>query len=205
MRSGISFVQSIVLVLFLSACAAPYKAVPEGVNRIGDLYVVADSGWNLAPYIAASSDRKSTKNWTRDGLLLNTLAFIPAVPDGEALVSNTEKGAVLPVFRADMLPNEIEELAESTFVRIFGEGNAVFDTSDLRPHMFGTHRGFLFNVQARVTESPDYKGIAGAFVADAKLYFMYYLAADPYYYEKDLAAAEAIIRSATLTAPAQAT
>jgi hypothetical protein len=186
------------LTLALSACATSYKAVPAGVNSIGQLDVVAGPGWSLAPRISASSDRESTKNWTKDGLLLNTLAFIPAVPDGEALVTSRNDGAPLPVFRADMLPNEIEELAESTFVKIFGEGNAVFDTSGLRPHMFGTHRGFLFDVEASVTESPDYKGLAGAFVADEKLYFMYYLAADPYYFEKDLEAARAIIMSATL-------
>ncbi len=191
------------MALTLSGCVTGYTAVQPGANSIDDLNVVADAGWNLAPYIPASGDRKNTRNWTRDGLLLNTLTFIPAIPDGEALIVSREQGAALPVFRADMLPNEIEELAESTFVKIYGEGESVFDTSDLRPHMFGDNRGFLFNVEASVTESPDYRGIVGAFVADEKLYFMYYLAADPYYFEKDLAAAEAVIKSATLAAPIQ--
>ena len=193
------------LALTLSGCALGYTAVPAGVNSIEGLNVVVDPGWNLAPNTSASSDRKSTRTWTRDGLLLNTLAFIPAIPDGEALIRPREKGAALPVFRADMLPNEIEELAESTFVKIYGEGNAVFDTSSLRPHMFGEHRGFLFDVEASVTESPDYKGFVGAFIADEKLFLMYYLAADPYYFEKDLAAAEAVIKGATLAAPSGST
>ncbi len=191
--------------LTLSGCVVGYTAVPTGVNTIEGLNVVADPGWNLAPYFSASSDRKNSKSWTRDGLLLNTLAFVPAIPDGEALIKSNQKGAALPVFRADMLPNEIEELAESTFVKMYGEGNAVFDTSNLRPHRFGENRGFLFNVEASVTESPDYKGIVGAFIANEKLYFMYYLAADPYYYEKDLGAAEAIIKGATLAAPVEDT
>lgn len=192
-----------VLALSLSGCVVGYTAVPTGVNNIEGLNVMADPGWNLAPYYSASGDRKNSKSWTRDGLLLNTLAFIPAVPDGEALIQSRQKGAALPLFRADMLPNEIEELAESTFVKMYGEGNAVFDTSNLRPHRFGQHQGFLFNVEASVTESPDYKGVVGAFIVNDKLYFMYYLAADPYYYEKDLSAAEAIIKSATLAAPVE--
>ena len=189
------------IALTLSGCLASYTLVASGVNTVGDLSVVADPGWNLAPNVAGSGDRRNSQTWTRDGKLLNSLVLIPAVPDGESLIVSRDKSAALPVFRADMLPNEIEELAESTFVKLFGEGNAVFDTSNLRPHSFGEQRGFLFDVEASVTESPDYKGIVGAFIANDKLYFMYYFAADPYYYAKDLAAAEAIIKSAALVVP----
>ena len=102
-----------------------------------------------------------------------------------------------------MLPNEIEELVESTIVKDFGEGNATVSTSNLRPHRFGNHRGLLFDISATVTESPEYKGVVGAFIADEKLYIMWYFGADPYYYTKHLASAVAIIESARLTsAPA---
>jgi hypothetical protein len=58
--------------------------------------------------------------------------------------------------------------------------------------------GVMFDVEARVTESPDYQGMVGAFIVDDKLYFMYYLAAVPYYYAKHRDEAEAIIKSATI-------
>jgi hypothetical protein len=143
----------------------------------------------------------NAQTWTRDGVLLNSLVFIPAIPDGEALIMSFEMGKALPVFRSDMLPNDIEELADSTFVKVYGEGNAVFNTSNLRPQLFGEHQGFMFDIEASISERPDYSGVAGAFKANDELYFMYYLGAEPYYFAKDLAAAEAVIKSATLTRP----
>jgi hypothetical protein len=196
-------VPPLITALFLASCVTGYTLVATGVNSIDTLQVDAGPGWNLAPTFAASASRKNAQTWTQDGLLLNRLVFVPAVADGEALLNVKDGSAALPVFRKDMLPNEIEELAESTLLKTYGEGNAVLNTSNLRPHNFGQHRGFMFDVEAKVTESPDYRGVAGAFIVDDKLYFMYFLAAHPHYYAKHRDAAEAIIKSATLTTPAE--
>ena len=186
--------------LMLSACVTGYTLVEPGPHSIDKLTVNASSGWNLVPANAASGDRKNSQRWTQDGLLLNRLVFIPAVPDGEPLATSRAKDAALPVFRKDMLPNEIEELLESTIVKYFGEGQAAVSTSNLRPHRFGEHRGLMFDINAVVTESPMYKGVVGAFIANDELYIMWYIGADPYYYDKHLSDADAIIRSATLAA-----
>ena len=192
-------------ILFLvSACVPTYTLVGTGVNAIDTLFVDAGSGWNKAPTNAYSGDRKNSQRWTQDGLALNQLVFVPAVADGEALITSQQKDAALPVFRKDMLPNEQEELATSTFVKRFGEGNAVVTTANLRPQRFGENSGIMFDVEATVTETPRYKGMAGAFIADDKLYFMYFLGATPYYYEKYREQAEATIKSATLTPPVPA-
>ena len=190
-------------ILFLvSACVPTYTLVATGVNSIDTLYVDAGSGWNKAPTNAYSGDRKTSQRWTQDGLSLNQLVFVPAVSDGEPLIASQQKDAALPVFRKDMLANELEELAKSTFVKRFGEGNTVVTTANLRPQRFGENNGIMFDFEATVTETPKYKGIAGAFVANEKLYFMYFLGATPYYYEKYREQAEMTIKSATLTAPA---
>ena len=194
-----------VSILFLvSACVPAYTLVATGVTAVDTLYVDAGSGWNRAPSNAFSGDRKNSQRWTKDGLALNQLVFVPAVADGEALITSRQKDAALPLFRKDMLANELEELAKSTFVKRFGEGNAVVTTANLRPHRFGENSGIMFDIEATVTETPKYKGIAGAFVADEKLYFMYFLGAIPYYYEKYREQAEATIKSATLTLPTPA-
>ena len=158
----------------------------------------AGSGWNNAPIHQRRNARKDSVAWTRDGLLLDRLVIIPGVPAGEPLLTAREKTAAMPVFRVDMLPNELEELVESTIVKFFGEGQAVVNTENLRPHRFGNDRGVLFDLSATVTESPEYKGLVGAFIAGDKLYVLYFLGATPYYYDKHIAEAEAIIKSAII-------
>ena len=156
------------------------------------------SGWNIAPNALTLAARNDSQTWTQDGLLLDRLLFIPSVPDGEPIMKSSSDSAALPVFRADMLPNEIEELAESTFVKYFGEGSVAISTENLRPQRFGENRGVMFNISITVTESHDYRGTVGAFIADEELYLMFYFAAEPYYFGKHQSAAEEIIMSANL-------
>lgn len=190
------------VLMFLGGCVTGYTLVAPGSTLVGDMSVATGTGYNLAPSTAIAGQRKGAQAWTQDGLLLDRLVFIPAVADGESLLKPLTKDAALPVFRKDMLPNEIEELVESTIVKEFGEGNAVVGTSNLRPHRFGEDRGFMFDISATVSESPEYSGIVGAFIADEQLYVMWYFGAQPYYFDKHRASAEAIITSARLVAVA---
>ena len=186
------------LLIGLAGCAtASYRLVQPGVQAIGALRITADTGWNLAPAMSTPSSRSSSQTWTRDGLLLDRLMIIPSVGDGESLFVSRDKSAALPVFRADMLPNEIQELVESSIVKLYGEGNAAVGTSSLRPQGFGKHGGFMFDIEASVTESPDYRGIAGGFIDDNKLFMALFLAAEPAYYDKHAADAATVIRSMT--------
>lgn len=183
----------------LSGCATSFTLVSPGMVAIEDLQVRADAGWNKAPAARVSSARQGSQTWTRDGMLLDRLVFIPAVADGEAIMVSRNPSAALPVFKADMLPNELEELVESSMVKLFGEGNAVVSTANLRPHRFGDRTGVRFDVDATVTDSPPYRGTVGAFIANERLYVVYFLAATPYYFDKHIEAARAVIDSAMLS------
>jgi hypothetical protein len=183
----------------LNACVSvAYRQVVPGMTTLGALQVTAGEGWNRAPAQATPGARPDTQTWTRDGLLLDRLVIIPAVGDGEAIFKTRDQSAALPPFRADMLPNELEELMESTVAKIFGEGNAAVSTENLRPWRFADQRGVMFDLRAAVTESPDYRGTVGAFIADKKLYAILFLAATPHYYDKHKADAEALIQGAAL-------
>jgi len=184
--------------LFLGACVAPYTLVAPGLVPVGGLQVQAGSGWNDAPAHQRQYARSGSVAWTHDGLLLDRLVIIPGVPSGEPLLLARDKTAAMPVFKADMLPNEIEELVESSIVKFFGEGQAVVNTANLRPQRFGADAGIMFDLSATVTESPEYRGMVGAFIADDRLYVLYFLGAVPYYYDKHIGAAEAVIKSASL-------
>jgi hypothetical protein len=133
--------------------------------------------------------------------MLDRLAIVAGVADGEPLLVTRDNSAALPVFRKDMLPNEIEELVESTMVKLFGEGQAVVSTANLRPCRFGEHAGVMYDIEATVTDSPKYNGIVGAFIANDKLYLVYFIGAVPYNYDKHAAKEEAIIKSAHLREP----
>ncbi len=186
---------------FAGCATTGYSLVQPGINNAGGMQVTAGSGWNIAPAVITSGARKGTQLWTRDGIYLDRLVLIPAVADGEPLLTAAAKDAALPVFRKDMLPNEVEELMESTLVKYFGEGNAAVSTANLRPQVFGSGRGVMFDIDARLTDSPTYKGRVGAFIVDDKLYTIWYIAADPYYFDKHNAVAEAVITSARVAAP----
>jgi hypothetical protein len=190
----------VALAVLASGCVATnYTLVEPGARAVAGLQVNATSGWNQAPPMSTPSMQKGAVLWTHDGPLLDQLIIIPGVADGEPLMKSSNKSAAMPLFKKDMLPNEIEELTESTFVKYFGEGNAVVTTKNLRPQRFGENRGVMFDVDATVSDSPKYRGTAGAFVANDKLYMMFFLGAVPHYFDKHAATATSVIQSAMLT------
>ncbi|MDA0678823.1 MAG: hypothetical protein O3A13_00440 [Proteobacteria bacterium] len=186
------------IIASLSGCATGYSLVAAGPVAVQDLGVQADAGWNRAPAMHTPSARKGAETWTKDGMLLDRLVIAPAIPDGQPIMVSRNKSAALPVFRKDMLPNELEELVESSIVKLFGEGSAVVSTSNLRPHRYGEITGIRFDLEVTVTDSPAYRGTVGAFVGTDNLYLMFFLGAEPHYYDKHIAAASAIIGSARL-------
>ncbi len=195
-------IRRVLLLLTIStvtACVATgYTLVQPGVNVAEELQVTADGGWNLASPMMTPGARTGAQTWTQDGLLLDRLVLIPGVPEGEALLVDRSNTAALPVFRRNMLPNEIEELVESTLVKYFGEGQATVSTSNLRPQMYGDQRGVMFDLSAQLSDSPDYRGTIGAFIANDRLYTIWYIAAHPHYHDKHSQRADAIIKSAGL-------
>jgi len=191
------FTLTCLVMIMVSGCVA-YSAINPGQTSVGDLQVDANMTWNQAPSTLTPAARRGTKVWTRDGLLLDRIVIIPGVPDGEPIFKQAAKSQALPAFKADMLPNELEELTESSIVKLFGEGETVVTTMNLRPHSFGENRGILFDVDAAISDGPNYRGSVGAFVHDAKLYMIIYLAAQPFYYDKHRDEAEAIIKSARI-------
>ena len=187
------------LITFLVGCVPTYSLVQGSDIAVGMLQIDTTINWNRAPNVHAPYLKKGSEMWTLDGALLDRMVIIPGVADGEALIrAPGDKAAALPTFRADMLPNEIEELAESTFVKLFGEGNAAVTTENLRPNRFGEHRGVMFDVNAVVSDSPNQEGTVGAFIANERLYMIFFFAATPYYHDKHAENALSVIKSARL-------
>ena len=184
-------------VLFLAGCIT-FHAVPPGEPSFAGMTVTTESTWNQAPRQWIRRMRSDAQAWTQNGLLLDRILFIPAIAPGETVFRELSGQDALPAFDANMLPNEIEELVESSIAKLFGEGGAVVETSGLRPHRFGDDRGLMFDLSVSVSDGPDYRGVTGAFVAEERLYLIVYLAVTPHYYDKYRDEAVAIIQSARI-------
>ena len=196
MKTRIFFYFSLILI---GGCVT-YTAVGPGELDYAGLKVQTGLAWNQAPKEATPSARTETKTWTQDGILLDRIIIIPGVPSGEPLFRQSSSSQALPVFESSMLPNEIEELTESSIVKLFGEGGVVVETANLRPHRYGDNRGILFDLEVTVSDGPNYKGVAGALVFTEKLYIILFLGAEPYYYQKHLDDALVIIKGARIPA-----
>ena len=180
-----------------AGCVPTYQLIQPAPTYVEALELRPSQSWNKAPH-SNTYNRKDSETWTQDGLILDRLLIVAGVPDGESIIKNPRKDSALPAFRSDMLPNEIEELFEATIVKLYGEGNSAVTTSNLRPHRFGDNPGVLFDIEASVTESPNYRGLVGAFIVDGELYSMLFIAVETHYYDKHIAEAEAIIKGARL-------
>jgi hypothetical protein len=189
----------------LGGCASTsYTLVAPSVVSLNELQVTPNRAWNRAPGVYMPFLRKGSEVWTHDGLELDRILIITGVADGEAIFIDKQGQAALPRFRPSMLPNELQELAESSLAKYFGEGESTVSGKNLRPQRFGEHNGVLFDIDAAVADGPDYKGLVGTFIANNKLYLMIYIAADPHYFDRYLADATALIKGARVGTGAEA-
>ena len=188
---------AIAAALVLAGCVdLNYKLQTAGPATVGAITVSSEDSWNVMPTGFTPFARKEARVWTHDGPLLDRLMIIPSVSEGEALFKEPDKAVALPRFKADMLPDEIAQLTESSMVKFLGEGDAVVKASNLKPATFGGQRGITFDLTATPADGPAYRGMAGAFVVDKKLNLIIFIAAEPYYFEKHEAAARSVIASA---------
>jgi len=183
---------------FLSGCVS-FTVMDPGDFSSSGFVVTTDISWNQAPAEATRLSRPDSRTWTQDGFLLDRLLIIPAVPGGEPIFRQTSSSQALPLFEATMLPNEIQELIESSIVKLFGEGGAAVETRGLRPQSYGADKGIMLDVEVSLSDGPDYRGLTGALVVDEKLYLILYLAAEPYYFEKHVERATRVIKSARVS------
>jgi hypothetical protein len=182
--------------LFIVSGCISFKAMGPGELAYSGLTVETEIAWNQAPSEVTPLSRNDSKTWTQDGILLDRIMIIPGVPSGEPIFKQTSRSQALPVFEANMLPNEIEELTESSIVKLLGEGSVVAETGKLRPQRYGDNKGIMFDIKVSVSDGPDYKGVAGAQIVSEKLYLILFLGAEPYYYQKHLDKAMDVIMSA---------
>ena len=134
--------------------------------------------------------------WTQNGLSLDRLVLIPRVADGESIYLRRDN-IDYPFFEADMTSSEQVALVKETIELAQGANQTAVTVGHTRPHRFGRHDGILFDLGAAVHDGPEYRGMAGAFVAEDQFYVVYFLGAVPYYFEQLASTALSTIESAS--------
>ena len=186
---------SILCVFFVSSCSVYTLVDSNKVTEFRGLTLSVDTPWTRVGESYFGSHVAMV--WTIDGGALNQLFTFSQVSDGETLFKKPGEELVMPVYKKDMLPNEISELLVSSLKNHYG-GKLSIKTSDLRPQAFGNEKGFSFGIDFFNLDGLFIKGKVFSTIVNDQLYLMLFMAPDLYYYEKNIANVESIVASAII-------
>jgi hypothetical protein len=179
----------------LTGCVAGYTLVDPGRVSVarGTLTVKPSKAWNRMP--RTPFDIPTEESWTQNGPLLDSITFIGAVRDGDAIAKQRPKDdRKVPVFRADMTPQDLASMVES-YYRIKG-GVTVFETTGVKPVQFLGTTGMQFDYNYVGVDEVKRTGRAVLGISDGSLYMMSIDGASLHYFDAALSAFEALVASA---------
>lgn len=179
--------------LFAAGCAQVSHVATGDVTLRERLTVTVDKPWNQ--FESGFGDGIPT--WTQDGFMLDTLRFYAGLKDG-ALIAPTPsepKGSKPLAFKATMQPAEIVALFEGSFSR----DGSTFQLDRLAPQPFAGQTGFRFEFSVvRKFDEVRLKGIGWGAVRNGELFAIIYAAPRLSFFDRHLASAEAIAKSARI-------
>jgi hypothetical protein len=168
------------VLVFLSSCAAPWTEVGGGYSSPNnDFTVDLPKGWMKA-------NSKDLLFITRDGILLQSIV-IKRMAITEELQYSQKK------FRLNMLPHEQAELIADDFASNPALMN--FEILENSPITINGHKGFRLVFTYKNEDGLRVKSAFNGFLVQDWFYQIRYTAAARYYYDKDLATYEQVIKS----------
>lgn len=133
--------------------------------------------------------------WTQNGPVPDAVVFLGPVKDGIAIVMQNKKaGRKVPVFHAQMTPQDLVDMVES-YYRIRA-GATIFENEELKPTTFLGTKGLDFTYRYVGADEVKRRGRTVMSVIDQQLYLMTLDGAASYFdstqpeFEKLLASAE---------------
>lgn len=181
---------------YITGCVEGYTLVDAKPTPVAtSAYTVQPStAWNRMPKYFAPT--KFEETWTHNGPLLDSLAFIGGLPEGQALIKQTKKDEKrVPLFRADMSPQDLASMVEASY-RI--QGVTVFNTESVDPVDFLGGKGVRVRYNYAPTDGMTKKGSAVLRVVDKKLYAMKLEGVSSHYYEAAVPEFDLLVSTATL-------
>jgi hypothetical protein len=181
---------------YMAGCVEGYtlvdaKPTPVAANAYN---VQPSTAWNRMPKFYAPT--KFEETWTHNGPLLESVAFIGGLPEGQALIRQTKKDEKrAPLFRADMTPQDLASMVEASY-RI--QGITVFNTESVDPVDFLGGKGVRVRYNYAPTDGMTKKGSAVLRVVDKKLYAMKLEGVSSHYYDAAVPEFDLLVSTATL-------
>lgn len=180
----------------LAGCAAPYKLVPSGATEVANrsMVVTASQAWNRIP--KAKDDVKWEEAWTLNGPLLDTVAFVGGLPDGEAVARQKKKDdQQVPHFQASMTPDELVSMVETSYR---ARGVPVFSVTSVEPTPFLGATGIRMDYAYTLSDKLPRKGRCVMRVENGKLYLMKLEGAESHYFDASLPEFTDMVASAAI-------
>ncbi len=184
------------LVIAIAGCR-PYTLVNPGPTAVAEqsMIVQPQSAWNRIT--SARSPNKWEESWTKNGPLLDTVAFVGGLPDGESLVKQEKKAdRQVPKFQANMGPDELVSMIESSY-RIGGV--SVFDIVDVEPGSFLGQPSIRMDYTYVAGDGLPRKGRCVMTVSGDQLYLMKLEGAASHYFDAAAPEFDSMLASASKT------
>jgi hypothetical protein len=184
--------------LALAGCVGGYQLVspaPVSVAK-NSMNVRPSIAWNKAP--GTPFDIPQEENWTQNGPLLDSITFIGALPSGQAIAKQRKKDdRKVPVFRADMTPQDLVSMIESYYrIKL---GATIFESTSVKPATLVGHPGLQFDYNYIGGDEVKRRGRSMIAIVDSKLYLISLDGAAVHYFDASLREFEAIVASASVS------
>jgi hypothetical protein len=181
----------------LSGCAAPYTKVSPKPVPVADytMRVQPRIAWNRVP--RTSQDVEREENWTQNGPLLDSITFIGALREGEAIAKQRRTDdRQVPAFRADMTHQDLVTMVE-VYYRVKA-GAMIFEIVSVKPATFLGRPGMQLDYAYVGEDEIRRRGRAVLAVIKRKLYLMALEGTALHYFDAALPSFESMVASASL-------
>ncbi len=156
--------------------------------------VVPGTVWNKVPKNLSPFPGAST--WTVDGVNLNGLSFFSDVEDGNSIFK-APKTVRLPVYRSNMLPTEVAELAETTFSKFLNL--RVIASGETNPVSMAGLGGFEYTFEMVGGNGPISKFYVVAVTEADKLQMVLYHAVKLHYFDQYIGEVKKLVATASIS------
>lgn len=177
------------LIWGLAACTVVSK-VEKGEAVVRDRLVVqVDDPWNRFERDISYG----MPTWTQEGITVDAMRFLVGVADGQPIAPTTDSKQTPLLFRASMQPAEIAALYQALLSR----DGSTFTLTRIEPDQFIGTRGLRIEYElVRKVDDVRLKGVAWAAVHQNQLFMIAYDAPRLAFFDKYIARATAVARSA---------